>query len=73
MTYPNGYPDSAEIARARRFVGWAYEGGFDTAEEIYQHRYGELPCWARESPDGGLLRAIDFLLNAVSRLEGLEK
>ena len=69
--YPNGYPDTDEISRALDFIGWSYEGGDDTAEEIYRERYGDLPCFARE-PDGGLLLAVNCLYEAVGRLEDLE-
>ena len=70
--YPNGYPDTEEIKRALDFVGWGYEGGFDTAEEIYRKKYGDLPCLAMQ-PDGGLLMALHCLYEAVGRLEDLEK
>lgn len=70
--YPKGYPDTDEIKRALDFTGWAYEGGYDTAEEIYAEIYGTLPCLAME-PDGGLLMALDCLHEAVGQLEDLEK
>lgn len=71
--YPNGYPDSAEIARAQAYLGWAYEGGHDTADQIYAEKYGGKQCWVAEEPDGGLLWAVEMLAEAVWRLEGLEK
>lgn len=71
--WPNGYPDTAEIERAKEFLGWAYMAEFDVAYELYRKKYGDLQCWAVDAPDGGLLFAVDFLYSAVGRLEDLEK
>ncbi|WZB38388.1 hypothetical protein SEA_BAZZLE_101 [Mycobacterium phage Bazzle] len=58
-------PDLNECERALAFTGWAYEGGYDTAEEIYREKFGDLPCFAME-PDGGTLAAMTFLKRAIA-------
>ncbi|UVF61275.1 hypothetical protein SEA_DUNCANSLEG_103 [Mycobacterium phage DuncansLeg] len=62
-------PSPAECERALRFLGWAYESCFVTAEELYRREYGDLPCFAVDAPDGGHLGAMHFLKRAVSLLE----
>ena len=54
-------PDIYEIQRAQEFIGWAYEGGEQTAVEMYHKKYGDAPCWAKDEPDMGLLTAVNAL------------
>jgi hypothetical protein len=54
-------PDIFEIQRAQDFIGWAYEGGSDTAVEMYREKHGDLPCWVIDEPDMGLLTAVNAL------------
>ncbi|OYN81751.1 hypothetical protein [Mycolicibacterium sphagni] len=61
-----------ESERANEFIGWAYEGGFDTALEMYRERYGDAPNYAVDSPDGGHLAAMTWLKRAVELLEARE-
>jgi hypothetical protein len=39
---------------------------------MYREKYGDRPNFAVDSPDGGLLMAVDCLYEAVGRLEDLE-
>ncbi|QFG10336.1 hypothetical protein J4U00_gp109 [Mycobacterium phage DyoEdafos] len=69
MSNPWGpLPTVQEAERAVQFTGWAYEGGYDTALEIYREKYGDEPNFAVDSPDGGLLNALAFLKRALALL-----
>lgn len=61
-------PDVAHMERALEVTGWAYESCYETAEQMYREKYGDLPCIALE-PDGGTLAAMTFLKRAVCLLE----
>jgi hypothetical protein len=54
-------PDIYEIQRAQQFLAWAYEGGHETAVQLYREKYRDAPCWVKDEPDGGLLTAINAL------------
>lgn len=70
-------PDLYEIQRAQEFIGWAYEGGTETAVEMYEQKYGNrpncgaFPCWVKDEPDMGLLTAVNALWK-ITRAQQLQ-
>lgn len=61
-------PSITEAERALEFTGWDYEGDCEIARDIYREKYGDSPNYAVDSPDGGLLLAQCYLVNALRDL-----
>lgn len=62
-------PSLLEAERALEFLGWCYEGGHDTALDIYRQRYGDTPNFAVDSPDEGHISAMSYLVDALKELQ----